>query len=118
MGKRTNDHSAIDPAMRRLSLFRDKEAEYEARYYARVEARKNGALGHEVSTSLGRSALHEEVEKCLYKGPKERCCQSSPRCIRCPYVVAHLRRMDITTLDDDALGIMIKKLRKRHHTPR
>ena len=93
--------------------FRDAEAAYEAQYYARLKARKNGVLFNDTPSMMGSTALHEEVAKCLKKGPKKKCCHSSPRCMRGPYVFAQLRKADVARLDDENLKRTLKKLRNR-----
>lgn len=107
-----DDDSGCD-GKRKPCPFRDAEAAYEAQYYARLEARKKGVLFNETPSAMGATALHKEVAKCLEKGPKKKCCHSSPRCMRCPYVFAQLRKVDMAELDDDNLKRTLQKLRNR-----
>lgn len=120
MGKRTQRRVdavrlrglAIDKYGPEKTPFRDKEAQYEAQYLARL-AERTGAVAREdsVVTQMACSKVRKEIAKYLEKGPKKKCCKSSPRCMRCPVVLKKLGAMDTAELDDKALKKALKNIR-------
>lgn len=53
--------------------------------------------------------LRVQLERGVRKG---KCCQSRPRCKKCPTVVHRLRKSGALTLDDKALHTALIKARK------
>jgi hypothetical protein len=45
---------------------------------------------------------------------KKRCCQSGPRCKRCPIVLRRLERVDLARRVDRRTYVLSADLRKRH----
>lgn len=45
--------------------------------------------------------------------PKKTCCQSSPRCKRCPVVLKRLSHRGFAVVRDDGRYLVVKKLRKK-----
>lgn len=91
--------------------FRDGEARYEARYRERQALRKEGVCGGDVVLTIDAQALRTEIDRQLSRGAKSKCCKSSPRCMRCPYVLAKLQRIKAAELDDAALRSALRQLR-------
>jgi hypothetical protein len=46
--------------------------------------------------------------------PKKRCCQSRPRCKRCPVVCRRLARVGLADRQDDGRYVLADDVRKRH----
>ncbi|WP_185091017.1 hypothetical protein [Gordonia oryzae] len=43
--------------------------------------------------------------------PKKKCCRSKTRCVRCPVVIARMRKLDVDSMSKKELGKALKKAR-------